>query len=74
MVSLEDPDIRQGEQHHVPDLKGCQFNMFSSISHLYLLWRRPKSIAKLDGSHGRIAPGFAPGSTTVLFDFELVSA
>ena len=28
MVSLEDPDIRQGEQHHVPSLKGCQFNMF----------------------------------------------
>src|SRR6218665_1060003 len=33
-----------------------QFNMFPSISHLFLHWRGPKSIAKLDGEHGRICP------------------
>ena len=36
--------------------------MFPSISHLFLCWRGPKSIAKLDGGHGRIFP---LGSSTV---------
>jgi len=28
---------------------GGQFNMFPSISRLFICWRGPKSIAKLDG-------------------------
>ena len=50
----------KGGLHHVTDLDswlwwGKKFNMFPSISHLFLHWRgRPKSIAKLYGGHGRI--------------------
>jgi len=43
-ISLANPDIR---------LRG-QFNMFSSISRLFLRLRGPKSIAKVDGAPGRI--------------------
>jgi len=36
--------------------------MFPSISRLYLCLRGCKSIAKLDGGHGRISLGSAPGN------------
>jgi len=49
-----------GGVHHVvfPDirLEGGQFNMFPSISRLFLCWIGPKSIAKLDVGHGRNSP------------------
>jgi len=48
-----DLDIKlRWEPHHEvdPDLRlEGQFNMFPSISHLFLRWRAPKSIAKLNG-------------------------
>ena len=48
---VADPDIRIGEQ----------FNMFPSVSRLFLRWRgRPKAIAKLDEGHGRILPLDSP--------------
>ena len=40
---------------------GWQFNMVPSISCLFLRWRGPKSIAKLDGCHGRICGSDARG-------------
>ena len=41
-----------------------QFNMFFlSFSCLFFHWREPKSIAKLEGGHGRIS--LHPGSATV---------
>ena len=39
---------------------GGQFDLFLSISHLFFCWRVPKSIAKLDGGHGRIFPLYPP--------------
>src|SRR6218665_196337 len=51
--ALADTDIRLGARD--PDIRPeGQFNMFPSISRLFLRWRGSKSIEKLDGDHGRI--------------------
>src|SRR6218665_3909199 len=53
-----------GGAYHVvnPDIRlGVRGNlMFPSISCLFLHWGGPKSIAKLDGGHGRISPMETP--------------
>src|SRR6218665_3526686 len=53
--SLGDPDIRLGGHININIRLGGQLNMFPSISRLFLrrMWG-PRSIAKLDGGHGRI--------------------
>jgi len=45
-----------------------QFSMFPSISRLFLLWRGPKSIAKLDGGPW---PDFHPLDPPMLPDIYL---
>ncbi len=55
VCTIEDPDIRLGggsTDTHIR-LRG-QFNMFPSTSRVFLPWRS-KSIAKLNGDHGRIS-------------------
>jgi len=51
MTSVADPDIRLG---------GGQFNMFPVSQVYFFLGGKPKSIAKLDGGHGRIFPSLDP--------------
>src|SRR6218665_1483199 len=50
--------------HHVTDQdirSGEQFNMFPSISRLFLRWRRgPKSLDNLDREYGRTCPLVPP--------------
>ena len=62
--SMAYPDIRlwgtsRGWSRH--SSREGQLNVFPSISRLFLRWRGPRSIALLDGGHGRICPGFATG-------------
>jgi len=50
-----DSDIRLRGHNMWRILREGQFNMYPSISCLYLRWRgEPKSIVKLDYGHGRI--------------------
>jgi len=63
-LTLADPDIRLRGGHINSDVRlGGANLMFSSISRLFLRWRGPKSIAKLDGGRGRIF-NFPPWSAT----------
>ena len=44
----------RGPHHWRHSARGGKFNMFPSISRIFLLWKGAKSIAKQDGGHGRI--------------------
>src|SRR6218665_2892008 len=47
--SLAGPEVRLGG-HINPNSARGKFNMFHSISRLFLRWRGPKSITKVDGA------------------------
>src|SRR6218665_3937371 len=51
--------------------EGSQFSMFPSVSFLFLHWRGPKSIGKLDGGHGRICPPASAAACLRTFNREL---
>jgi len=53
--SLADPDIRLGGPQHPRHSARGQFNIFPSVSRLFLSWKG-KSIAKLDETMAGLAP------------------
>ena len=64
-----DLDIRLRGAYHVGDPEiwlGGPISYVFSNSHLFHGWREPKSIAKLDGGHGRISPPLDPPLSVAL--------